>query len=92
MRRGHKGRVDKNHGIVVEALEKAGAQVQSLASVGEGCPDLMAWYRGRVVLLEVKGPKGKLTADQAAFIKKGWPVWVVTTPDEAIAALQVMLG
>lgn len=46
--------LDSNHREVVLALRAIGATVQSLASVGSGCPDLVVGYHGRNVLLEVK--------------------------------------
>ena len=33
-------RKDANHSAVVKALEMVGCNVQDLAAVGEGCPDL----------------------------------------------------
>ena len=32
-------RVDRNHAEVIDALRQAGASVQSLVKVGDGCPD-----------------------------------------------------
>jgi hypothetical protein len=49
-------RVDGNHGEIVAALEAAGATVQSLAEVGNGCPDLLVGFRGANVLIEIKDP------------------------------------
>jgi len=37
-------RTDDNQTLIVEALEGAGASVQSLASTGNGCPDLVIGY------------------------------------------------
>ena len=34
-------RVDRNHSEIVDALRQAGASVQSLVKVGDGCPDLL---------------------------------------------------
>ena len=52
--RGHKGRVDANHGEVATALLAMGCSVQSLAVVGLGCPDLMAAKWDVTCLFEVK--------------------------------------
>lgn len=49
------GRIDSTHREVVEALRGIGASVQPLSDVGKGCPDLLVGYRGRNILLEVKG-------------------------------------
>jgi hypothetical protein len=48
-------KVDANQREVVAALRGAGATVQLLHAVGEGCPDLLVGYRGGNYLLEVKG-------------------------------------
>lgn len=84
-------RVDANHAVVVGALRACGAQVLSLAAVGNGCPDLLVLHRGRLQLMEVKdGAKvasaRKLTPDQIDFHSL-WPVIVVKSDAEAVAAL-----
>ena len=86
MRRAAK--VDGNHGQIVSALRKAGIAVKSLAQVGGGLPDLLAAFRGRTVLLEVKLPGEKLNQMQQEF-HATWPgvVKVVTTPEEAVLAV-----
>lgn len=83
MRRAAK--VDANHGEVVEALRAAGAVVASTASIGNGFPDLIAAKGKRVWMIEVKGPKGKLTPDQVKFIGE-WPgvVHIIRSKDEAL--------
>lgn len=52
MRRAAK--VDANQQEIVEALRAAGVSVQSLAKVGDGCPDLLCGVGGVNVLLELK--------------------------------------
>ena len=47
-------RVDDNHLAIVRALEKAGAAVTSLATVGDGVADLLVSYRNRWHVIEVK--------------------------------------
>lgn len=54
MRRAAK--VDANQAEIVAALEAAGCSVQSLAPVGNGCPDLLVGCAGKNLLLEVKDP------------------------------------
>ena len=59
-------------------LRRRGCLVASLHTMGKGVPDLLALLPGgRLVLIEVKSPKGKLTPDQKKFISDGWPVAVV---------------
>lgn len=83
MRRSAK--VDANHGEVVEALRAAGAVVASTASIGNGFPDLIAAKGERLWMIEVKGPKGKLTPDQLRFIEL-WPgvVHIVRSKEDAL--------
>jgi len=47
-------KVDANHGEIVETLRALGASVQSLATVGDGCPDILVGWRGRNTVLEIK--------------------------------------
>lgn len=61
MRRNAK--VDDNQPMIVRALRRAGASVQSLATVGEGCTDIVVGARGENYLLEIKDPS-KPKADQ----------------------------
>lgn len=90
MRRAAK--VDANHAEIVKALRKIGCKVTSLAAVGSGVPDLLCWHPmagRRMVLLEIKGPGGKLTPDQTKWHSEwaGALVFVVRTLEEAIAAV-----
>jgi hypothetical protein len=83
-----RGRVDTNHGEIVQALRGIGASVVSLAGVGSGCPDLAVGLRGETFLLEVKTPKGKMTIDEMCFMTtwKGHYM-IVRTVDQAIDAV-----
>jgi hypothetical protein len=54
MTRRYSAKVDRNQSEIVAALRQAGATVQPLHSVGQGCPDLLVGYRGRNWLIEVK--------------------------------------
>lgn len=93
MRRAAK--VDANHESVVQALRSAGCSVQSLAALGNGCPDLLVGYKGMTLLFEVKDgtkppSKRRLTPDQAEWIKAwtGGAVWLITSIPEALDALE----
>lgn len=88
-------RVDDNQALIVQALRRVGAEVQSLAMVGDGCPDLLVAFRSANFLLEVKDgskppSKRKLTADEAAWHAR-WAgrgqVAVVATVHEALVAI-----
>lgn len=88
-------RVDDNHGEIVAALRRVGAEVQSLASMGGGVPDLLAAFRGDWYVIEVKDgnkppSKRKLTPDEEKWHAKFShvaPVHIVNTVDEALTAI-----
>jgi hypothetical protein len=89
-------KVDANQRQVVAALRDAGATVQLLHAVGEGCPDLLVGYRGGNFLIEVKdGQKPpsaqKLTPQQEIWHRdwRGHRV-VVNSPEAALAAIGVI--
>ena len=85
--------MDKNQGEIVAALREAGAQVQSLAAVGKGVPDLLVGYRGLNILIEAKNgrqppSKRRLTPDESNWhITWGGQVAVCNSPDEALDLL-----
>jgi hypothetical protein len=85
-------RVDLNQSAIVDALERCGAVVQSLAALGKGVPDLLVSFRGRLLLVEIKNgdrspSKRRLTAAQASWHAR-WPVVVVESVAGALAALE----
>lgn len=53
---------DINEPEIVKALRQRGATVQPLSA--KGVPDLLVGYLGHNLLMEVKQPGKKLTADQ----------------------------
>ncbi len=93
-------RVDGNQTYLVNALRKMGYKVRSLATAGDGVPDLLVGTPDkRLVLLEVKDPARppsarKLTPAEVAFHThwSGYPVAVVTDVDSALAALRAARG
>lgn len=84
-------KVDLNQSEIVDALRKVGVSVQSLASIGKGCPDLVAAKGAMTWMIEVKGPKGTLTPDQVKFID-AWAghVHIVRTVDDALQLVGVV--
>ena len=84
-------KIDVNQPLIVDALRAIGVSVQSLATVGKGCPDLVAAKGDKCWLIEVKGPKGKLTPDQERWIGN-WrgTVHVIRTADEALKLVGVL--
>ena len=89
MRRAAK--VDANHGEIVKALRKIGASVQSLAPVGNGCPDVLVALRGAMFLLEIKHGTGKVKELQQRWhIAWNAPVHVVYSVEDALRAVGVV--
>ena len=90
-------RLDDNHGDIVKALRSVGATVQSLASVGCGCPDILCGINGRNHLLEVKNEdqppsKQTLTTDELLWHNE-WKgkVEIVNSVRQALAAIGAQL-
>lgn len=91
----YKAKVDANHGDVVTALRGVGAGVQSLAGVGDGCPDLLVAFRGAWHVLEVKDgskppSKRKLTPEEQMWLLRFdelAPVYVVNSVEEALEVI-----
>lgn len=94
MRRAAK--VDRNQSEIVEALRKCGADVISIAAVGNGKPDIIVGFRGQNYLMEIKVPgkrkkaiaSSQLNQDQVEF-HTVWPgnVCVVRTVKDAMEAV-----
>jgi len=85
-------RVDENQKAIVIALRRLGASVQSLATVGKGCPDLIVGFRGVNYLLECKNDSKVKSQRQLTPCQVDWhgswvgaPVGVVENIDQAIA-------
>ena len=72
-------KVDTNQTEIVDALEKFGWTVISLARLGGGVPDLLIAKQGRTALVEVKTPTGTLQEAQRCFLTV-WPgEWAILT-------------
>lgn len=88
-----KPRLDGNHTQVVDALTKAGIKVQSLASIGGGCPDLLCGWRGVNVVLELKDEEKPLSAQSLTAMERNWhaawpgQVSIANSPEGAIVAV-----
>lgn len=96
MRRAAK--VDANQSQIIDALRRAGASVQPLHAVGQGCPDILVGHRGVNLLIEVKdGAKPpsarKLTPDQVSW-HDTWrgQVAVVDSADQALSLIGIGRG
>ena len=86
-------RVDGNQRQIVAALRAIGCTVQTLHTVGKGCPDILVGCRGTNLLMEIKDgdkptSRRQLTEDEAKWHKE-WrgQVLIVATIEQAIAAV-----
>jgi hypothetical protein len=80
-------RVDEVQPAIVERLRSIGVWIQHLHKIGDGCPDLLCWHRGRYFLLEIKEPGKRPNKDQAEFMATcPGEIHVASTPDEAVLA------
>ena len=78
-------RTDNNQKEIVDALRKAGASVQSLASQGHGTPDILCGFRKNNYLFEVKNENGKLTEDERLWhLNWNGEVHIIRTSEEAL--------
>jgi hypothetical protein len=87
-------RRDVNQSEIVEALRKAGYELEDLADNGKGIPDLLVESKSHIwVLLEIKAPGGKLTpAEHAFFERHQAPHYIARSPEEAIEWMEYIDG
>jgi len=88
-------RVDENQTEIVTKLRKLGATVQSLATVGKGCPDIVVGHNGVNYLFEIKDgnktpSQQKLTPDEIKW-HETWKgkVYIINCIDQAIALIGI---
>ena len=83
-------KLDGNHSSLVAGLRKAGCTVQSLASIGNGCPDIVVGCHGINYLFEIKDPANPPSKRRLTDDERYWHVYwkgqaqVVTTLDQAM--------
>ena len=88
------GRIDANQAAIVRALRQMGASVQSLASVGDGVPDLLIGYKGVNLLAEVKDGNAEPSRRRLTEAERDWhclwhgQVCVLESVEEAIHLLE----
>ena len=78
----HAKRRDANELSIVRSLESVGAQVMRLHEF-----DLLVYFRGQVHMLEVKTGKGVLKDSQRDMMQEGWPLKIVRSEKQALAAI-----
>jgi hypothetical protein len=67
-----RAKVDANQGTIVRVLRQVGADVQSIATVGDGVPDLLVAYRGVWYVGEVKDGEKVASAQQLTPDEMEW--------------------
>ena len=94
MRRAAK--VDRNQLEIIKAARAVGASVQTLHTIGKGCPDILLGYRGINLVWELKDglavpSKQVLTPDEIDW-HAGWrgDVKVVSSVAQALKILQLL--
>jgi hypothetical protein len=88
-------RADSNQPEIVDALRAAGAEVQHLHAVGNGCPDLLVAYHGRWYVLEVKDGARPPSHRRLTPREYDWhvrftpcaPVYVVLSAEQALRVI-----
>ena len=84
------GRRDRNHAAIRDGLRGiiGKSAVADTADVRRGFPDLVAGWKGRTYMFEVKMPGEPLTPDEVRF-RDSWPghYAVVYTLQDALAEL-----
>lgn len=75
---------DANEPEIFAAVRGVGGKVYPLS--GEGIPDAIITFRGRTILAEVKGLKGKLTPAQQKLHDEweGEPILILRTVEQAL--------
>ncbi len=78
-------RRDGTETAILAALRKAGADYLLLDAF-----DVLVLFRGGLTMLDCKSLSGKKTRSQEILVERGWPVYFVTTPQEALTAIGAM--
>lgn len=84
-----KAKVDANQAPIKLALEQLGWGVKSMASVGQGFPDLLAVKCGRQVWLEVKNPERYGKRKKANALQQEVHAWFRRYGVEVLTVTQV---
>ena len=82
-------RTDGNHAEIRQAMRDAGCKVFDLSGAGKGAPDTIVFNptTGRLWLVEIKMPNGKLTPPQVDF-HRDFPVHIVRSVEDAMELIK----
>lgn len=86
---GYARRRDTVHAEIRDVLRECGFSVFDAGSVGGNFVDLVVGAHGTTYLVELKGPRGKLSEGQREFADnwKGGPVIVARSVDDVLLAI-----
>lgn len=81
-------RTDGNHTDIRDAMREAGCEVEDMSGAGKGFPDTVVYTPDkRLLLVEIKMPKGTLTAPQVRFHAR-FPVHIVRSVEDAMQLIR----
>lgn len=88
-------KIDATHKAIVDGLRAVGAEVQSLADLGRGVPDILCGFRGRWYVAELKDGAKPPSARRLTEAEQMWherfnriaPVHIWHSLDEALQAI-----
>src|SRR5688572_26318436 len=88
-------RIDDNQNEIVKGLRAVGAEVQSLAAVGNGCVDALVAFRGTWYTAEIKDGSKSPSRRKLTDAEQKWherfspkaPVHIWNSLDEALTAI-----
>src|SRR5437899_3081044 len=83
-------RIDGTHPRFVEFFCAHGCQVESLASVGRGIPDLLVGWNHAIALVEVKTARGQVRKAQQRFREKFPATWIVRSEDDCLKVVKAL--
>ena len=83
---------DANEASIVRVFQDMGCLVFRLDRPVDLIVYVFKSLSERLLLVEVKTPKGDLNDKQCDFIAQGWPVHVVRTEDDAINLVKRLRG
>jgi hypothetical protein len=92
MLRKYNAKRDANEPAIVRVFQDMGCLVFRLDRPVDLVVYVFKSLSERLLLVEVKTPKGALNPSQQAFIDAGWPVHVVRCEDDAINLVKRLRG
>ena len=83
---------DANEPAIVRVFQDMGCLVFRLDRPVDLLVYVFKSLTERLLLVEVKTPKGELNTSQRSFVEAGWPVHVIRSEDDAINLVKRLRG